>query len=175
LKRQGAKGAKSAKAFRVASKLLPLPSNDVALSAADDEIWYGRPPDKPRREPDAYTDELARRVIGAAIAVHRELGPGYPESVYQLALCQEFLAIGLSFVREKSFKVTYRGADVGRGQLDFLVEDRLVVELKVVESLLPVHRAQVRAYLKALKLDLGLLLNFNTKALRQGIERIVET
>ncbi|HEY3451098.1 MAG TPA: GxxExxY protein [Myxococcales bacterium] len=114
-------------------------------------------------------------MIGAAIAVHRELGPGYPEVVYQRALALELRALAVPFEREKPFSVSYRGVPVGNGQLDFLVAGMLVVELKSVETVVEVHRAQVAAYLKALGLQLGLLINFNTQVLKRGIERVVRT
>lgn len=164
MKRQETKRAKPSKGV-----LRPL-SGDVA--ACEEPGSYGR---LPRKEPDPRVDALARTVIGAALAVHRELGPGYPEIVYQRALAVELRALSLPFVRERSFSVRYRDADVGEGQLDFLVDDLLVVELKAVELVLPLHRAQVRSYLKALKLELALLINFNTRLLKDGIERIVRT
>ena len=124
-------------------------------------------------EPDPELDELAHAVIGAAIEVHKVLGPGYLESVYEAALCTELEFREIVFVNQHPITVLYKGRYVGEGRLDILVENSLVVELKAVESLLLVHTAQVISYLKALQLHLALLINFNTPALKQGIKRIV--
>lgn len=85
-------------------------------------------------EPGSQVDELARAVIGSAIEVHRELGPGYSEAVYEEALAREFFRAGIGFERQKSFKVRFRGAVVGEGRIDFLVERQLVVAIKAVEN-----------------------------------------
>lgn len=127
------------------------------------------------REPDAALDEWAHAVIGAAIEVHRELGPGYLESVYEEALGVELGLRNIPFVRQRPFAVTYKGKPVGEGRLDLLVDDSLVVELKTVESLLPIHKAQTLSYLKALDLHLALLINFKVPVLRDGIQRIVRS
>jgi GxxExxY protein len=127
------------------------------------------------REPDRSLDELARRMIGAAIEVHRELGPGYQESLYEEALAVEFRSNGIGFERQKSFSVGCKGQAVGEGRVDFLIEGKLVVELKAVERLMPVHKAQVISYLKATECHLGLLINFNENLLRSGVQRIVLT
>jgi GxxExxY protein len=124
-------------------------------------------------EPNSRLDKLARTVIGAAIEVHRHLGPGYLESVYEEALAVEFSLRRLFFERQKPFAVAYKGRAVGEGRLDFLVDGALLVELKAVESLAPIHKAQVISYLKAKELQLGLLINFNVPILRAGIQRIV--
>ncbi|MGC4122638.1 MAG: GxxExxY protein [Myxococcales bacterium] len=170
MKRQGRQGAKVAKVLLDGTAAGWRASKGSATS--EEQAPYGQPR---RREPTQRADALARSVIGAAIAVHRELGPGFPEVVYQRALAIELEALGIPFEREQPFTVCYRGASVGKGQLDFLVGDILVVELKAVEAVLPLHRAQVTAYLKALKLELGLLINFNTQVLKHGIERVVRT
>lgn len=122
---------------------------------------------------DLVADRLCRRVIGAAIAVHRELGPGYLESLYEEALAIELTALGVPFIRQPEITVKYREVDVGHGRLDFLVGERLIVELKAVESLLPIHSAQVISYLRATGLHLGLLVNFNVPVLRAGVKRVV--
>jgi len=126
-------------------------------------------------EPNREVDNLARAVIGSAIDVHRELGPGYSEGVYEEALAQEMFRTGITFERQKSFKVKIRGCVVGEGRIDFLVDGKLVVELKAAERLMPVHRAQVISYLKATSCNLALLINFNENLLRAGIQRIVFT
>jgi GxxExxY protein len=125
------------------------------------------------REPDKYLDNLARTVIGAAIEVHRTIGPGYLESVYHQALCVELKLQGVIFEKEFPISVTYKGELVGEGFIDIFVERRLIIELKAVEALLPVHTAQVMSYLKATKFLLALLINFNVPVLKTGIRRIV--
>jgi GxxExxY protein len=180
LKRQDAKCAKNAKAAFLSLDEIAAGRRQPRLLATEDGAWYGRPAALRRssaglHEPDPQADAVAREVIGAAIDVHRELGPGYPEKVYQNALAEELRERGLAFAREKRFGVRYRGKVVGEGALDFLVAGRVVVELKAVEGLLAVHRAQVLSYLKATKMELGLLINFNTWRLKDEIQRIVRT
>ena len=126
-------------------------------------------------EPDDELDALARSVIGAAIEVHRELGPGFLESVYEEALAVDMGLRRIPFVRQPLVEVRYKGARVGEGRLDFLVGQRLVVEIKAVYPIHAVHRAQVIAYLKAVGTPLGLLLNFKSALMKDGIERIVLT
>ncbi len=127
------------------------------------------------REPDQRLDDLAHAVIGAAIEVHRLLGPGFLESVYEEALAVEFRLRGIPVERQKPVAVSYKDQLVGEGQLDYLVAGELVVELKAVESLAPIHQAQVISYLKALRLTLGLLINFNVPVLKNGIKRVILT
>lgn len=117
--------------------------------------------------------ELTGRVIGAAIAVHRELGPGYLEAVYESALCIELDHLTIPYARQIVVEVGYRGRPVGEGRIDLLVDGWLVVELKAVETILPIHEAQVLSYLKATGHPVGLLINFNVVALRRGIRRVV--
>jgi GxxExxY protein len=124
-------------------------------------------------EPSAEVDRLANLVIGCAIEVHRHLGPGYTEDVYEEALCQELQLNTIAFQRQRSIAVFYKGKRVGEGRLDLLVADCLIVELKAVSALAPVHTAQVKAYLKATGLQLGLLINFNIALLREGIKRSI--
>jgi len=125
------------------------------------------------REPGQQVDALAKAVIGAAIEVHRVLGPGSLESVYEEALTIELKLRGIPFDRQKGISVDYKGHAVGEGRLDLVVDGGLVVELKAVESLAPIHPAQVISYLKALSLPLGLLIKFNVPRLKDGIKRIV--
>lgn len=125
------------------------------------------------QEPDAELDELATRVIGAAIDVHRHFGPGFLESVYEDAICVELKDRNIPFQRQVCMQLDYKGHAVGRGRVDLVVDRRLLVELKAAESLLGIHRAQVMSYLKATGLQLGLLMNFNVKLLKHGLERIV--
>src|SRR5258705_9603842 len=96
-----------------------------------------------RQEPDAELDEFARLVIGAAIEVHRHLGPGLLEDVYEEALCMEFELRKIPFMRQERVGITYKGRAVGKGRLDLLVGGRLIVELKSVERLAPIHSAQI--------------------------------
>lgn len=126
-----------------------------------------------RVEPTKALDDLANTVIGAAIEVHRHLGPGYLESVYEEALGIELSERGIEFRRQYPISVLYKGRAVGEGKLDLLVGKQLVVELKAVETLLPVHKAQIISCLRAGKLNLGLLIDFNVSVLRDGIQRVV--
>jgi GxxExxY protein len=126
-------------------------------------------------EPDKHVDELAHVVIGAAIEVHRGLGPGHLESVYENALAIEMELRNIPFERQRPFDLLYRNRPVGEGRMDFMVDGLLVVELKAVEALAPIHKVQVLSYLKATGLQLGLLINFNVPVLREGIQRIVNT
>ena len=116
---------------------------------------------------------LARAVIGAAIEVHKLLGPGFLESVYEEALAVELDIRGVAFERQRPVSITYKGRHVGQARLDFFVADELVVELKAVDALAGVHTAQVISYLTALGKPLGLLINFNVPLLKQGIRRVV--
>jgi GxxExxY protein len=109
--------------------------------------------------------EITDAIIAAAIAVHRELGPGYLESIYEQALAVEFALRGIAFIRQKPIPLFYRDHQIGEHRLDFLVEDKIVVELKAVEALEKVHFAVVRSYLKATGLADGLILNFSSMPL----------
>ena len=124
---------------------------------------------------DAELNDLSHRVIGAAIEVHRRLGPGFLESTYQRALAIELTHQAIPHVREAPISLTYRDLPLGEGRLDFLVADRLVVELKTVDRLAPIHKAQALSYLKATRLTLALLINLNVPALKDGVQRIVLT
>jgi GxxExxY protein len=126
----------------------------------------------PYVEPDAELDELARAVIGAAIEVHRQLGPGLEESLYQGGLCVEFGLRQIPFERQVEVPVYYKAQVIGKRKLDLLVGGRLIVELKAVE-VSPLHIAQLRTYLKITNLRLGLLINFNTIILKDGIKRVI--
>ena len=128
-----------------------------------------------RGEPCSELDLLAHRVIGAAIEVHRILGPGFLEAVYEEALCIELSALRIPYARQAFVGVFYKGNVVGQARFDLLVDDRLVVELKAVDGIAPIHTAQVLSYLKASKLRLGLLINFNVPALRHGIRRVISS
>ena len=127
------------------------------------------------REPDEIVDRLAYAVIGAAMEVHKALGPGFLESVYEEALCLELQARGIPFVRQAKVSIVYKGRLIGEGRIDLLVGDALIVELKAVEALAPIHSTQVLSYLKATGLHLGLLINFNMSSLRDGLKRVVHS
>jgi GxxExxY protein len=118
-------------------------------------------------------NELSYAVIGAAMEVHRILGPGFLEDVYEQALCLELAARNVSFERQKEVGIDYKGTLVGRGRLDILVNNLIIVELKAIERLEPIHTAQMISYLKATHKQLGLLINFNERILKEGIKRIV--
>jgi GxxExxY protein len=118
--------------------------------------------------------DLSEKIIGCAIAVHAELGPGLLEGAYRACLAHELILRGIKIVQERPMPVTYRGLALDTGyRLDLVVEDVVIVELKAVDSLLPIHHAQLLTYLKLSGLKLGLLINFNTKLLTQGIKRMV--
>jgi GxxExxY protein len=119
-------------------------------------------------------DELSHRVIGCAIEVHRQLGPGLLESVYRTCLAHELALADCLCELEKAVPVRYKEVELDCGyRMDLLVDRKLVVELKSVEMLLPVHNAQILTYLKLSGLTTGLLINFNSKILRDGIRRFV--
>jgi GxxExxY protein len=119
------------------------------------------------------TEEIIHRVIGCALAVHSALGPGYAETVYHRALKLELRAQLLKFDTEYPVDVRYRDQVLYRHRLDLLIERQLIVEIKAVTRLEVVHQCQVVSYLRASGLRAGLLINFNTPALRWGIRRVV--
>ena len=119
-------------------------------------------------------NRLTEVIIGAAIEVHRELGPGLLESAYRECLCHELKLRGLHFEYEIPLPVQYKGVKLDCGyRLDIVVEDQVILELKTVEKLLPIHEAQLLTYLKMKKCRLGLLINFQVPVLKDGIKRIV--
>ena len=120
-------------------------------------------------------ETIAKRVIGAAIEVHRVLGPGLLESHYQKALSHELTLRGVPHVREAEYDVLYKGEPIGKAFFDFLIEDRLIVELKAVETLSDLHRSQVITYLRLRDMPLALLINYNVSLLRDGIRRVINT
>jgi GxxExxY protein len=132
-------------------------------------------PTKTYSEPDKRTDELAHAVIGAAIEVHRHLGPGFLESTYEEALSYELQLRCIPFERQKELNLSYKGRALGKNRLDFLIGESLLLELKAVEALGDIHKAQVISYLKAIGKNLGLLINFNVPVLRDGIQRVVHS
>jgi GxxExxY protein len=119
-------------------------------------------------------NQLSEQVIGCAIKVHRSLGPGLLESAYEVCLAHEMQKAGLSVKRQVPVPVIYDGLKLEAGyQLDLVIEDRLIIELKSVEAILPIHEAQLITYLKLTGIKLGLLINFNVALLKNGIKRKV--
>ena len=124
-------------------------------------------------DPKDAKEELIDKVLGCAIAVHSELGPGLLESVYERALCVELEDHGIKAVCQAPINVTYKGRDLGLGfRADVLVEDQLLLELKSVEELSDVHLAQVITYLKIANIKRGFLLNFTSVRLKDGMKRV---
>ncbi len=119
-------------------------------------------------------DSLTESVIGLAIEVHRALGPGLLESAYQECLCYELKTNGIAFGRQVALPVIYKTVKLDCGyRMDLVIDDQLIVELKTVEKILPIHEAQLLTYLKLSEIRTGLLLNFNTAVLKNGIKRMV--
>ena len=119
-------------------------------------------------------DTLTEQIIGAAIQVHRELGPGLLESAYEACLCHELSLNRLKVERQKAIPISYKGIRLDAGYcLDLVVEDQVIVEIKAVSELLPVHEAQLLSYLKQVGGGRGLLINFNVKLLKHGLRRLV--
>ena len=127
----------------------------------------------PRNGPNPANDALSEGVIGAAIEVHRELGPGLTEIMYEDALCHELDLRGIRYARQVPIAVMYKGKGIGTTRIDLIIEDRLVVELKACEALTPIHRAQLITYLRVTEITVGLLINFNVAILKDGIKRVV--
>lgn len=117
-------------------------------------------------------EALTREVIGCAITVHRELGPGMLESIYEECLCMELIRMGIPFERQHPVPVAYRGTPVGVGfRIDVLVAGEVVVEIKAVEQVLPVHESQLLTYLRFGGDRVGLLMNFHARSLTDGLKR----
>jgi GxxExxY protein len=131
--------------------------------------------EKKERRADDETEQLASDVIAAAIEVHRHLGPGLPETSYRRAMSRELTLRHIPHTCECAVPIHYKGELVGEGRVDILVAGRLVVEVKVVECVNKIHVAQTIAYLQALKLQLGLILNFNVAIMKDGIRRVINT
>ena len=118
--------------------------------------------------------DISYEIIGCAYEVHRTLGSGLLESVYQKALVQELKLRGFNVKSEVDIEINYKGINVGSDlRLDIIVNDTIIVELKSVETILPIHKKQLLTYLRLTNLQLGLLINFNTNLLKDGITRIV--
>ena len=121
-------------------------------------------------------DELSGKVIGAAIKVHRELGPGLLESAYEVCLSYELRDCGLAIETQKALPVVYRGVKLDCGyRMDIVVEGKIILELKAIEKLLPIHEAQLLSYLRLSGMTQGLLVNFHSELLKDGIKRLVQS
>jgi len=119
-------------------------------------------------------NRLTEKIIGCAIEVHKALGPGLLESAYEECFCYELAQNGLSFSRQVPLPVVYKGITLDCGyRIDVLVNDFAIIELKTAEKILPIHEAQLLTYLKLYRRPLGLLMNFNVPALKDGIKRLV--
>jgi len=119
-------------------------------------------------------DELSGRVIGCALEVHKQLGPGLLESAYERCLSYELLCAGILHETQKELPIDYKGTKLDCGyRVDLFIDDKLIVELKAVEKLLPIHEAQILTYMKLAGVKTGLLMNFNVVRLKDGIKRFV--
>jgi GxxExxY protein len=119
-------------------------------------------------------NDLTGKIIGAAIDVHKALGPGLLESTYEECLCHEFDLRQIKYKRQQSLPVEYKGVKLDCGyRIDMLVEHRVIIEIKAVDSLQPIHEAQLLTYLKLTGIKVGLLINFNVKVLKEGIRRLI--
>jgi GxxExxY protein len=124
-----------------------------------------------KMEEMAEINKLTEKIIGCAIEVHRVLGPGLLESVYEEALCVELSDAGLKFQRQVNFPALYKGRHVGQYRIDLIVEESVIVELKSVDRHDPVFEAQILTYLRVTGKKIGLLINFNSKLLKSGVKR----
>jgi len=119
-------------------------------------------------------DELSNKIIGCAIEVHKQLGPGLLENTYKQCLGYELSQLGINFQIETELPVIYKNVKINCGyRIDILVENQIIIELKAVESLQPVHEAQILTYMKLSNISIGLLINFNQKYLKNGLKRFV--
>lgn len=122
---------------------------------------------------DATSDLVARQIVDAALKVHRALGPGLLESVYEHCLAHELALRGIGFTRQRTLPIIYEGERLDAGlRLDLIVDERVIVEVKAVEALAPIHEAQLLTYLRLSGIRLGLLINFNSALLKNGIRRM---
>lgn len=119
-------------------------------------------------------DELSHRVIGCGLEVHKHLGPGLLESTYEQCLAHELSQAGIGFKLQQPMPVAYKGILLDCGyRVDLLVEDRMILELKSVDKLLPIHEAQLLTYMKLARVSIGFLMNFNVKQFKDGMKRMV--
>ena len=120
-----------------------------------------------------FEENLTEKIIAAAIEVHRILGPGFGDDVYEEAFTYELKLHGIPFERQKEFQVPYKDIIAKTYKFDFLVDNKIIIELKAVSALNDIHEAQLISYLKATDLKVGLLINFNVKLLKNGIKRLI--
>ncbi len=126
------------------------------------------------RKADLTKDPFTEKIIGCAMEVHRHLGPGLLESAYEECLAHELYLNKVDFHRQVPIPVTYKGLNLECGyRMDILVEDTLIIELKSVERILPIHEAQLLTYMKLSKVNKGLIINFNVPLLKDGLKRLV--
>ena len=127
-----------------------------------------------KKDSNIEFDELSRRVIGCALEVHRNLGPGLLESTYERCLAYELELVGIPFIIQAALPVKYKTKIIDCGyRIDILVDNKLIIELKSVEKLIPIHEAQLLTYMKLSGIKTGLLINFNVKLLKNGLKRMV--
>ena len=117
--------------------------------------------------------DITKKIIACAIEVHSTLGPGLLESVYEEALMDEFELRGVNFERQKEIMLEYKGKSIGPHRIDFLIEDKVILEIKATEGMKKIFEAQILTYMKAMKKKVGLLINFNVERLKDGIKRLV--
>ena len=117
--------------------------------------------------------EITKRIISCAIEVHSFLGPGLLENVYEEALSHEFKLRNIAYERQKEISLKYKGKDIGKHRIDYLIEDEVIVEIKAVETMNKIYEAQLLTYLKAMNKRIGLLINFNVERLKDGIKRLI--
>lgn len=116
---------------------------------------------------------ITEKIIGCAIEVHKTLGPGLLESIYEKALCYELEQKGLRFKTQVMIPIVYKGSSLGEHRIDLIVEDSIIVELKAVDKVMPVYEAQLLSYLRLTNMKLGLLINFNVEELKRGVKRMI--
>lgn len=161
------------KALGCPERFLLMEANKNNPEKRRSECWSDLP-DRQTLAIPADIDALAKTTVDAAMAVHRELGPGLLEGAYEACLFHELVTRGIETRRQFPVPLSYHGTLVDIGfRADLLIEGRLLVEMKAVDALLGVHRAQVITYLKVLGLPLGLLINFNSGLLKDGLERVI--
>jgi len=137
--------------------MVEIPGNELSLEPRSSRLLH---------------EELTGNIIASAVEVHRELGPGLLESAYQACLCREFALRHLAFRSEVALPVEYKGIHLDCGsRMDFVIEEKVTIELKSVDRLLPIHQAQLMTYLRLSKMRVGLLINFNVMVLRDGLVR----
>ena len=117
--------------------------------------------------------DITEKIISCAIEVHSSLGPGLLENLYEEAMEHELKSRGIAYKRQKELEIKYKGDPIGNYRLDYLIENKVIVELKCVEAIKGIHVAQVLTYLKAENLRVGLLINFNVDKLKEGIRRVI--